>query len=243
MALIWERDEPGTAVHVTYRYGTFSSYNAWSCGGTGRWVASLNSDLCEILRSSKVPQHTGHAATACGIVMRYLLKNEVLFQLRNDILPLASSWGLPDLRCLSNKRSTQSKVQWMQISGNYWEFQIQICHHLVLVLIRLACGFPVSKWVVLEQKDFFFFSLAYVSSASFLSEVSVAIVRGAAFSFRTAASVLVQTTSCVVSQQHDTESLLEGVSSSLYCSSPSPVQFRAILRLLWEIPTCNCCYR
>lgn len=157
VALIWERDEPGTAVHVTYRYGTFSSYNAWSCGGTGRWVASLNSDLCETLHSSKVPQHTGHAATACGIVMSYLLKNEVLFQLRNDILPLASSWGLPDLRCLYNKRSTQSEVQWMQISGNYWEFQIQICHHLVLVLIRLACGFPVSKWVVLEQKDFFFF--------------------------------------------------------------------------------------
>lgn len=24
VALIWERDEPGTAVHVTYRYGTFS---------------------------------------------------------------------------------------------------------------------------------------------------------------------------------------------------------------------------
>lgn len=23
VALIWERDEPGTAVHVTYRYGTF----------------------------------------------------------------------------------------------------------------------------------------------------------------------------------------------------------------------------
>lgn len=157
VALIWERDEPGTAVHVTYRYGTFSSYNAWGCGGAGRRIASLNSDLCETLHSSEVPQHTGHAATACGIVMRYLLKNEVLFQLRNDILPLASSWGLPDLRCLYNKRSTQSEVQCMQISGNYWEFQIQICHHLVLVLIRLACGFPVSKWVVLEQKDFFFF--------------------------------------------------------------------------------------
>lgn len=24
VALIWERDEPGTAVHVTYRYGTSS---------------------------------------------------------------------------------------------------------------------------------------------------------------------------------------------------------------------------
>lgn len=24
VALIWERDEPGTAVHVTYRYGAFS---------------------------------------------------------------------------------------------------------------------------------------------------------------------------------------------------------------------------
>lgn len=81
------------------------------------------------------------------------------------------------------------------------------------------------------ERFLFFSSLAYVSSASFLSEVSVAIVRGAAFSFRTAASVLVQTPSCV-SQQHDTESLLEGVSSSLYCSSPSPVEFRAILRLL-----------
>lgn len=156
---LWFGRETSLELQCTSRTGTAPSLLTMPgvVVGLGEELLLWTSDLCETLHSSEVPQHTGHAATACGIVMRYLLKNEVLFQLRNDILPLASSWGLPDLRCLYNKRSTQSEVQCMQISGNYWEFQIQICHHLVLVLIRLACGFPVSKWVVLEQKDFFFF--------------------------------------------------------------------------------------
>lgn len=29
VALIWERDEPGTAVHVTYRYGTLQCLGLW----------------------------------------------------------------------------------------------------------------------------------------------------------------------------------------------------------------------
>lgn len=40
VALIWERDEPGTAVHVTYRYGTFSWGFMMLGSGVGR------RDLC-----------------------------------------------------------------------------------------------------------------------------------------------------------------------------------------------------
>lgn len=39
-------------------------YNGWQCGGVRRRAAALKLGLCEILLSSKILQHIGHAAAA-----------------------------------------------------------------------------------------------------------------------------------------------------------------------------------
>lgn len=98
-----------------------------------------------------------------------LWKTEARSPARNDTLPwfLHGEGSLFLESYIVNKLLGGWEVQQMRISDSYWK--IQFWHHLLFILlIRFACRFSFSEWELLEQKDLFFFSLAFVSSSCFL---------------------------------------------------------------------------
>lgn len=175
VALIWERDEPGTAVHVTYRYGTLSRCSTMpgSVVGLGEELILWNwtsVKLCILpMYSSMWNVQPGHCCQLRVSWWDSLWKTEACSPARNDTLPwfLHGEGSLFLESYIVNKLLGGWEVQQMRISDSYWK--IQFWHHLLFILlIRFACRFSFSEWELLEQKDLFFFSLAFVSSSCFL---------------------------------------------------------------------------
>lgn len=112
--------------------------------------------------------------------------------------------------------------------GERWTWHCSACHIQVWHILTMPghCG-------ATGNGIFFTWQFLFLLAGKFLWVAS---------GFSRVAKVLVQIFR-VDGQQLDAEPWLEGILSSLCFSFPSLVQFRATLRLLWVMLTCNWCYR